>query len=226
LLCRSSLNFEVDFAFTFWEAVMPAALAYSLFVLLTVLLSLASFALAFAAFSALGAPAETFPANSWALKSVLALLAATPLLVAVCALWAFGKVRAVPAIASFWPLLIPIAFGTLLSVSLGRIEALRPVTPIASAPAEDSALAAWLAARPGIKEVTIRDAGLTRVPAPLLTLGSLEVLNLAGNRIAALPDELGRLPRLRMLYLNGNPIAQSEVRRWIGASGYGGAVNQ
>ncbi|MFM2089541.1 MAG: hypothetical protein RLZZ127_30 [Planctomycetota bacterium] len=50
-------------------------------------------------------------------------------------------------------------------------------------------------------------ADLERVPDGLLGLAeSLEVLDLSGNRLAALPDWLPRLHRLRILFLSGNPL--------------------
>jgi Leucine-rich repeat (LRR) protein len=176
---------------------------------------------------ALGAPPETFPANSTLVKLALSAMVATPLVVIVCVLWAFGKVRAAPHLASFWPMLIPAVYGALAVGVLSLATSAMPPEPHnVSAPSDNAALTAWLAARSGVKEVSIRDAGLTEVPAPLLSVTSLEVLDLAGNRIAVLPDALRRLPRLRMLYLNGNPVAPAEIQRWIAASGYKGTVNQ
>lgn len=51
--------------------------------------------------------------------------------------------------------------------------------------------------------------GLTEFPREIFTLAdSLELLNLSGNRLAALPDDLGRLHRLRVLFCSDNQFAQ------------------
>ena len=208
---------------------MSHAFANSLFAAATVVLLVASFGLAFAGFSALAAPAETFP-NDETLSSFLrlALIALTiaPLVVVLFAAVTWAKLQGQPRLFSFLPLAAPFVYvGASISI-ISVVDARRAPDIAVSAPASDEALAAWLAERPGVKEVAIRDSGLVAVPARLLSSTSLEVIDLAGNRIATLPDALGRLPRLRVLYLNGNPIAQEEIARWIAGSGYKGAVNQ
>lgn len=48
-------------------------------------------------------------------------------------------------------------------------------------------------------------AGLTRFPREIFELAdSLEVLNLSGNRLSELPDDLGRLRRLRIIFCSDN----------------------
>lgn len=50
-------------------------------------------------------------------------------------------------------------------------------------------------------------AGLTEFPREIFALAdSLEILDLSGNRLAALPDDLPRLHRLRVLFCSGNPF--------------------
>lgn len=52
-------------------------------------------------------------------------------------------------------------------------------------------------------------AGLTEFPREILDLAdTLEVLNLSGNRLASLPDDLGRLHRLRVLFCSDNAFTR------------------
>ena len=52
-------------------------------------------------------------------------------------------------------------------------------------------------------------AGLTEFPREIFTLAdTLEVLNLSGNALAALPDDLGRLHRLRVLFCSDNQFTE------------------
>ncbi len=51
------------------------------------------------------------------------------------------------------------------------------------------------------------DGGLTALPEEVFGLSeTLEVLDLSGNRLTALPQDLGRLKRLRVLFCSGNPF--------------------
>ncbi len=51
--------------------------------------------------------------------------------------------------------------------------------------------------------------GLTELPAEVTALGdSLEILDLSGNALSALPDDFGRLRHLRVLFASGNRFAQ------------------
>ncbi len=58
---------------------------------------------------------------------------------------------------------------------------------------------------PALSQVGFRGAGLREVPAEALPSG-LRWLTLTGNRIEALPDELGRRPSLQKLMLSGNRL--------------------
>jgi len=59
-------------------------------------------------------------------------------------------------------------------------------------------------------------AGLTEFPREVFSLAdTLEVLNLSGNRLSALPDDLHRLHRLRILFCSDN--AFTELPRALGA---------
>ena len=60
----------------------------------------------------------------------------------------------------------------------------------------------------GVRTVRLPAAGLTAFPAEIFGLAdTLEVLDLSGNALSALPDDLGRLKSLRVLFCSGNPFA-------------------
>ncbi len=60
----------------------------------------------------------------------------------------------------------------------------------------------------GAQTLRLPAAGLTEFPAEILALAdTLEVLDLSGNALSALPADLGRLKRLRVLFCSGNPFA-------------------
>jgi len=58
----------------------------------------------------------------------------------------------------------------------------------------------------GIKRLDL-SCGLTEFPDEIFTLAdSLEVLNLSGNQLTALPSDLPRLPKLKVLFCSDNPF--------------------
>ncbi|APW38347.1 protein kinase [Rhodoferax koreense] len=60
----------------------------------------------------------------------------------------------------------------------------------------------------GLKRLDL-SCGLTEFPREIFDLAdSLEVLNLSGNRLDTLPDDLPRLHRLRVLFCSDNPFAE------------------
>ncbi|KTC33555.1 hypothetical protein AO269_16245, partial [Pseudomonas putida] len=51
--------------------------------------------------------------------------------------------------------------------------------------------------------------GLTEFPQAIFTLAdSLEVLNLSGNALTRLPDDLHRLHKLKVLFCSDNPFTE------------------
>ena len=60
----------------------------------------------------------------------------------------------------------------------------------------------------GLKRLDLA-AGLTEFPREIFTLAdTLEVLNLSGNALSALPDDLSRLHRLRVLFCSNNQFTE------------------
>lgn len=62
---------------------------------------------------------------------------------------------------------------------------------------------------PNLRQLSARDGSLTRIPQVIGELHQLRVLDLADNRIVLAPDSrelLGRLTRLEVLRLDGNPL--------------------
>lgn len=60
----------------------------------------------------------------------------------------------------------------------------------------------------GIRRLDLSD-GLTRFPREIFDLAdTLEVLNLSGNALSTLPDDLPRLHRLRVIFCSGNPFTE------------------
>ena len=57
----------------------------------------------------------------------------------------------------------------------------------------------------GASELNLSRAGLTEMPNEVFDLAdSLEILDLSHNALTRLPDDLGRLRRLRILFCSGN----------------------
>ena len=60
----------------------------------------------------------------------------------------------------------------------------------------------------GAQAVRLVNLGLTEFPQALFALAdTLEVLDLSGNQLTSLPDDLQRLHRLRILFCSNNPFA-------------------
>ncbi|WP_367846203.1 leucine-rich repeat-containing protein kinase family protein [Rhodoferax sp. WC2427] len=60
----------------------------------------------------------------------------------------------------------------------------------------------------GIRRLDLSD-GLTTFPREIFDLAdTLEVLNLSGNALTSLPDDLPRLHRLRVVFCSGNPFTE------------------
>ena len=60
----------------------------------------------------------------------------------------------------------------------------------------------------GIKRLDLR-CGLTEFPREIFDLAdSLEILNLTGNALSSLPDDLHRLPHLRVLFCSENAFTE------------------
>ncbi|WP_201981053.1 leucine-rich repeat-containing protein kinase family protein [Hymenobacter rubidus] len=60
----------------------------------------------------------------------------------------------------------------------------------------------------GLKRLDL-SAGLTEFPQEIFALAdSLEILNLSGNALSALPDDLGRLHQLRVLFCSDNQFTE------------------
>lgn len=67
----------------------------------------------------------------------------------------------------------------------------------------------------GARHVRLCQQGLTEFPRQLFSLAdTLEILDLSGNQLHSLPDDLPRLTRLRILFASNNPF--SELPRVLG----------
>ena len=82
------------------------------------------------------------------------------------------------------------------------------------APAENAALAAFLA-RPDAPDVLVlRSRGLTAVPPAIFASPFLRELVLEDNAITARPDALLGMPALRVVRIANNPIPRAEIVRF------------
>src|SRR6266508_1920391 len=63
------------------------------------------------------------------------------------------------------------------------------------------------AADDAVLEMTVRERGLSEFLAILSQLPQLEQLDLSGNRLTVLPDDIGNLSRLTCLMLDDNQLA-------------------
>jgi len=64
----------------------------------------------------------------------------------------------------------------------------------------------------GHRALDLVSCGLTEFPREIFGLAdTLEVLNLSGNALQSLPDDLGRLHRLRILFCSQNPFTELPV---------------
>ena len=60
----------------------------------------------------------------------------------------------------------------------------------------------------GIQRLQLR-CGLTEFPREIFELAdSLEILDLSGNQLSALPDDLPRLHKLRVIFCSDNPFTE------------------
>lgn len=67
----------------------------------------------------------------------------------------------------------------------------------------------------GARHVRLTHLGLSHFPHQLLDLAdTLEILDLSGNQLTALPDELAHFPQLRILFASSNPF--TELPRVLG----------
>lgn len=61
----------------------------------------------------------------------------------------------------------------------------------------------------GVQRLTLTNAGLTEFPDEIYGLAdSLEILDLSGNALQSLPDDLPRLSKLKVLFCSNNPFTE------------------
>lgn len=188
-----------------------------------VLLGFVAIPFAFGAMMAYGAPESVMGPSPGLTKATLIALIVFP---AIAWAGAFGAWRFYSVgMQTAWiagMLLAPLIY---LAVALQAYSTLTAAPPApANAPADNTALAAYLAQNPNLGEVNLIGLGLTEVPPALFTAVTLKRINLSQNKITRIPDELGRLPQLEMLMLSSNPISNEEVARWLAARTNNAAV--
>src|ERR1043165_9421072 len=70
----------------------------------------------------------------------------------------------------------------------------------------DIATAIEKARHHGYRWLQLRGLSLTEIPKEIFTLDDIEVLDFSGNNLRTIPERLGDLPKLREVWLLGNPI--------------------
>jgi hypothetical protein len=181
------------------------------------LLGLLGMPFSFGAMMAYGAPDSVMGPNPALTKLSLLAIVVFP---AVAWAGAFGAWRfhaaGAGASVALWFLAAPLLYLAAALLAYQSLSA-SAAAPEANAPAEDAALRAYLAARPDLEELRLAGLGLTEVPEAVFAAVQVKRIDLSQNRIARIPDELGRMPKLEILYLNGNPITAEEEQRWLAA---------
>ncbi|HAH09475.1 MAG TPA: hypothetical protein DCL54_10655 [Alphaproteobacteria bacterium] len=202
---------------------MPIWLILSIIGLL--LLGVAGMPFAFGAMMAYGAPESVMGANPAATKLSLLAIIVFPAVAwaGAFAAWRFHGVGAGTGVV-VTSIIAPLLY---LALALAAYDGASRAgaAPLPNAPAEDAALRAYIAANPALEELRLVGLGLTDVPPAVFTATSVKRIDLSQNKITRIPDELGRLPKLELIRLNGNPITAEEEKRWLSTRQNQAALN-
>ncbi len=119
---------------------------------------------------------------------------------------------------------VPATHGaTYLNVSDNPLESFEPADPalqeLRAERCQLRQLTPRLVRLSSLRELSLRDNAIVRLPDNLAQLTRLEALDLRGNQLDDLPEALGALPALRKLDLRWNPLRRWQPQRpgWVDA---------
>ena len=114
------------------------------------------------------------------------------------------------ALACGWILVATIAHAAALGIDGKAVKLETIELPVVSMDGLDYAS---VRAELAYADISLGEAEIRQMTSICVPKGSKNPLNLTGNRIETLPEEIGRLENLKVLTLKDNPLAPGEVDR-------------